>query len=308
MKLSQWSQDTADAEERTDIDYMSCSWGGCRAKKQRLRTNMHSAKQALNLGGMASAQCHDHQPQEWEPWITGPGSWVMPWQAEEEHPARSVRQKAVATYCETAKRLQSRLSVPCSPALKPLVGGDKSWWTTLPAETVSELTMVPIGIRLMPCPPKNERHIPPVLCASCLQQLPEGAVRCGTRAAQKLQAEAKFVNPFEGDILAAGTVMMYIDSWLRMTSTEQLECVSSLGGRVLITDSMPDNISHAHFLAAMVVDHAKKEKVVVTSAHMAQIPHEGLTPSARRQLAGLPGAGSRDATRPRSKGSRRSSR
>ncbi len=298
MEPSQWSQDTADAEDWTDIDYTSYSWGGCRAKKQRLRTNMHSAKQTLSLGGMASAQCHDHQPQEWEPWTTGPGSWVMPGQAEEEHPARSVRQKAVATYCETAKRLQSRLSVPCSPALEPLVGGDKSWWTTVPTGTVSELMMVPIGIRLMPCPPKNEGHIPPVMGDSFLRQLPRGVVYCGIRAAERFQTEAKFLNPFEDDKSGEIAVMMYIDAWSRMTSTEQLECVSSLVGRVLVTDSMSDNISHAHFLAAMVVDHAKKEKVVVTSAHKAQIPHEGLTPSARRQLAGLPRAGSRDATRP----------
>ena len=111
--------------------------------------------------------------------------------------------------------------------------------------------------------------------------LPEGAVRCGTRAAQKLQAEAKFVNPFEGDILAAGieevAAMQYIDAWLRMTSTEQLACVSTLLGCVLVPDSMPGKISHVHSMAAMVADYVK-EGIVVTSADVTQAPCETVAP------------------------------
>ena len=49
-------------------------------------------------------------------------------------------------------------------------------------------------------------------------QLPEGAVCCGTRAAEKFQTEAKFLNPFENDNPAAGdeevAVMRYTDTWL----------------------------------------------------------------------------------------------
>ena len=56
-----------------------------------------------------------------------------------------VWQMAVAISCETTKKLQFRLSMPRSPALQPLVRGDRSWLTTLPANTVSELMMVPIG-------------------------------------------------------------------------------------------------------------------------------------------------------------------
>ena len=144
--------------------------------------------------------------------------------------------------------------------------------------------MVPIGLQLMLCPPRKEGHIPPVICASFLWQLPEGAVCCGTKAAQKFRAEAKFLNPFENDSPAVGSeevaVMQYIDAWLRMTSTEQLECVSALVGRVLVTDSMPGKINHVHFLAAMVADYVKKG-LVVTSADVAQIPREALVPRAQ---------------------------
>ena len=194
---------------------------------------------------------------------------------------------AVASSCETTKKRQFRLSMPRSPALQPLVRGDRSWLTTLPANTISELMMVPIGSQLMLCPSKDEGHIPPVICASFLQQLPEGAVCCGTRAAEKFQAEAKFLNPRSKCQPAAGdeevAVMRHIDAWLRTTSTERMECVSSLVGRVLVTDSMPGKISPVHFLAAMVADHVKKN-LIVTSADVAQIPREALAPRAQEVL------------------------
>ena len=204
--------------------------------------------------------------------------------SREEHLARFAWQMAVASSCETAKRLQSRLSMPRSPVLQPLIGDDRSWWATLPANTVSELMVVPIGLHPKLCPSKNEGHIPPVICASFFQQLPEGAVCCGTRAAEKLQAEGKILNPFESNNPAAGNeevaVMRYTNAWPRMTSTERLECVSSLVGRGLVTDSMTGKISHVHFLAAMVADYVKKN-LVVTSAAVAQIPREALAPRAQ---------------------------
>ena len=33
MMLSQWSLDTADDEDWTDVGYLSCLWGGVMAKK-----------------------------------------------------------------------------------------------------------------------------------------------------------------------------------------------------------------------------------------------------------------------------------
>ena len=64
MMLIQWSLDTADDEDWTDVDYLTCLWGGVRAKKQRIRRNMRSAKEALRVEGMAGVQCHDHHLQE----------------------------------------------------------------------------------------------------------------------------------------------------------------------------------------------------------------------------------------------------
>ena len=289
MGLNQWSLDTSDDEVWTDVDYLSCCWGGVRAKKQRLRTNMRSAEQALHVEGKVGAQCHNHHLQEWDPWKTSLGEWVMPGQVEKEYPARFVWQMAVAISCEAAERLQFRLKVPRSPALQPLVGDDRSWWITLPPNTVSEFMMVPIGLQIMLCPPESEGHVPPVLSASFLQQLPEGAVCCGTKAAQRFQAEAKFLNPFESNDTAveveAFAVMQYIEAWLKLTSTEQLECVSALVGRVLVTDSMPGKLNHVHFLAAMVADHVRKG-LIVTSADVAQIPREALVPRAQA-VAGM---------------------
>ena len=69
---------------------------------------------------------------------------------------------AVASSCEAANILQLR-RVPRSPALQTMVGGDRSWWTFLPASTASELMMVPIRLQLMLYPPKDEGHIPPAI-------------------------------------------------------------------------------------------------------------------------------------------------
>ena len=96
MKLNQWSLDTSDDEVWTDDDYFSCLWGGTRAKKRRLRTNMLSAKQAPHVGGMAGVQYHNQHVQEWDLWKTSLGEWVMPGQEEREHPARFVWQMVVA--------------------------------------------------------------------------------------------------------------------------------------------------------------------------------------------------------------------
>ena len=284
LKLNHWGLNTEGGEDWSDVDYLSCFWGSVRARKQRLRTNMRTARDALHVGGMAGVQCHDHHLQEWAPWHSRLGEGVLPSQAEKEYPARFTWQMAVAISCETAKRQQFRLSVPRSPALQPLIGGDRSWWTTLPANTVSELMMVPIGLQLMLCPPRSEGHIPPVICASFLQQLPEGSVCCGTRAAEKFQTEAKFLNPFERDNPEAGNeevvVMQYMDTWLKMPSTARLKCVNSLVGRILVTDSMPGKISHVHFLAAMVAEYVKRN-LVATAADIAHIPRDALAPRAQ---------------------------
>ena len=61
------------------------------------------------------------------------------------------------------------------------------------SHTASESIMVPIGLQLMLCPSKDEGHIHQSLFIPP-SQLPEGAVRCGTRAAKKLH-RARFLNP-----------------------------------------------------------------------------------------------------------------
>ena len=63
-KPNQWSLDTSDDEVWSDDDYSSCFWACVRAKKQELRTNMLSDKQALYIGGMSDAQCHNLHMQE----------------------------------------------------------------------------------------------------------------------------------------------------------------------------------------------------------------------------------------------------
>ncbi len=52
--------------------------------------------------------------------------------------------------------------------------------------------------------------------------------------------------------------MRYTDTWLGMTSTEQLVCVSSLVDPGLVVVNIPGKISHVHFLAAMVVDYGRE--------------------------------------------------
>ena len=74
--------------------------------------------------------------------------------------------------------------------------------------------------------------------------------------------------------------MRYMNAWPIMTSTERLECMSSLVSRILVTDSMLAKTRHVHFLAAMVASYVKKN-LSVTSADIAQIPCEALTSRAR---------------------------
>ena len=151
---------------------------------------MHSAKEALSVEGMASAQCHDHHPREGNP---------RTWQEEGEFPARFVWQMAVAISCEAANKFQLRLRVPRSPALQPMIGGDRSWWTPLPASAASELTMAPIGLQLMLCLPRDEGHISPVIYGTILHHLSKRSACCGIRTAERWQSKAAFLNPFEDD-------------------------------------------------------------------------------------------------------------
>ena len=77
MKLNQWSQDTSDVEVWIDVDYLPRFWGGVMAKKQRLRRNAFSARQALHVEGLMGVQRHNHHLQEWDPWKVSLGEWVM---------------------------------------------------------------------------------------------------------------------------------------------------------------------------------------------------------------------------------------
>ncbi len=174
LQMGQWCLNTADDEAWTVVEYLACLSGGVRTKKQRSRANMRSARQTLHVEGMARVQCYDHHLQELEPWNANLGEWGAPGQAEREYPTEFAWQPIVAISCGTVKRFHFSLSVASSAALQPLVGGDR--WTTLPANTVSELMMVPSELQWMLCPSKGEEHIPPVICAPVLQQLLEGAV------------------------------------------------------------------------------------------------------------------------------------
>ena len=179
FSTDEYSIDTAEDEQWTDVDYLACHWGSVRAKKQRLRTNLHTAATALALPSTAAGlQCHDHQHDEWRPWKDNDGKWVYPSAAEREYPARFVWQMAVAISCETAKRFKYKLSVPRSPAMQPLMGGSREWWLELPANAVSYYSIVAVGMQLFLKPPSSEGHIPPVVCGSFLKDLPPGAVCC----------------------------------------------------------------------------------------------------------------------------------
>ena len=64
-----------------------------------------------------------------------------------------------------------------------------------------------------------------------------------------------------------------LEVWLRLTSTEQLEYVSALVIRALVTYSMPGKISHVHFLAARVADHVKGPIVTQQTLHKFHARH-----------------------------------
>ena len=190
---------------------------------------------------------------------------------------------AVASSCEAANRFQLRLSVPRSPALQPMVGGDRSWWTFLPANAVSELMMVPIGLQLELCPPQGEGHIPPVIFGSLLQHLPEKAVCCGTRAAERFQSEAEFLNPFEGSENDEVAVLKYIDAWSRMTSTEQLEYASSLVGRVLVQTASQEAFA-THTSWRPWLQTTSRRKASAWDQYSQALQHAWTRPHMRNQL------------------------
>ena len=127
-------------------------------------------------------------------------------------------------------------------------------------------------------PAQDEGYIPPVSCGPPFCDIFPRSGYCGIRAAARFQSIAEFLSPFEGDESEEVAVLKYIDAWSRMTSIEQLEYVNSMVGRVLVADSKPGNISHAHFLAAMVTDYVKEKNAVLgpvfpgTPAHTDQIP------------------------------------
>ena len=98
------------------------------------------------------------------------------------------------------------------------------------------------------------------------------------RAAAIFQSKAVLLNPVEGDRSDEVADLRCTDGWLRTTPTERRECLSSLVGRVLVTDSTPGSISHAHLLAGMAADYVKEKNISLgpvfpgTRAHMDKIP------------------------------------
>ena len=126
MKLNQRSLDTADVEAWTDVDYLACFREASRPRS-KVADEHALGQEALSVGGMTGVQCHDHHLQE---------VGTMEHMSRRVGHARTGRegvsckivwQMAVAISCETTKKLQFRLSMPRSPALQPLVRGDRSW-------------------------------------------------------------------------------------------------------------------------------------------------------------------------------------
>ena len=129
IKPNQWSLDTSDVEVWTDAVYLPRFWGGVRANKQRLRTNMLSAKQALHVEGMKGAQCHNHHLQEWEPWKTSLGEWVM---VNHVHflvdmIADHIKKGLIVTSADTAKIPREALA-PRAPAILDTTTSSKRRW------------------------------------------------------------------------------------------------------------------------------------------------------------------------------------
>ena len=120
---------------------------------------------------------------------------------------------------------------------------DRLWWPLLPASAVSEPMIVPIELQSMLCPPKDEGHISPGIHGPT-RVAP--SLRSGMllrRAAATLQSRAELLNPCEGDKSDEVADLRCTDGWLRTTSTERHECLSSLVGCVLATNSTPGSIS-----------------------------------------------------------------
>ena len=86
MMSNQWSLDISDDEVWADDDYLSRCWGN-RVKRLKLRVNMRSAEQTLHIEGMVGVQYHNQQKQEWDPWKTRLGEWVI-----QDKPKRSIQQ------------------------------------------------------------------------------------------------------------------------------------------------------------------------------------------------------------------------
>ena len=157
------------------------------------------------------------------------------------------------------------------------------------ASAVPGLMIVPIWLRLMLCPPKDEGHIPPVIYGPpvAISSRESGMLR--HPSCSKIPVEGGVPEPFEGDKNEEVAVLKCMYARLRTTSTERHECVSSLVGRVLVTDSTPGSSSHAHFLAAMVADHVKEKSISLglafpgTPAHIDKIPQGGPAPRTQKK-------------------------
>ena len=98
------------------------------------------------------------------------------------------------------------------------------------------------------------------------------------RTAAIFQSKAVLLNPVEGDRSDEVADLRCTDGWLRTTPTERRECLSSLVGCVLVTDSTPGSISHAHFVVGTAEDYVKEKNISLgpvfpgTRAHMDKIP------------------------------------
>ena len=168
---------------------------------------------------------------------------------------------------------------------------DRLWWPLLPAGAVSEPMIVPIELQLMLCPPKDEGHISPGIHGPTRAAPSRKSGMLLRRAAAILQSKAELLNPFEGDKSDEVADLRCTDGWLRTTSTERHECLSSLVGCVLVTDSTPGSISHAHFVVGTAEDYVKEKNISLgpvfpgTRAHMDKIPQGEPAPRTQKEQA-----------------------
>ena len=146
-----------DLPEVDDFEYMGCSLGGARAKKQRIRSNVKEL-------GAIRCQCrHTHDPTEWDrrPDPSGHG-WVYPTSEEAEFTAEMAFLCAVQLSVWAVKTGRARLWIPRWPP-RPCETGRRDLLLQVPAVLLRREAMAGLGLRLGLRPPRSIGHNLPAL-------------------------------------------------------------------------------------------------------------------------------------------------